>query len=626
MSELHLIVLWEFARREESQILEDLARHVNIIHSAILSWPSDPEICFARFYGANLPDAHGKVQTCGGGPFRIVIIRDNAPRYGLVETSRGLEPANLNIFELKTRYREWTGGGHKVHTTNTVAEAEHDIFLLTGHMASDWTNGRPVGNLKVLPGQGGWSSLRELFSVLGHFMPYTVLRNSEMLPDAFDPSLHGDIDLLVENPEVTAHLLGAHKVFPEPHRVHYEITVAGQPIHFDFRFVGDGYYDTAWERRMLERRVAANGIFLLHPEDAFFALIYHAIYQKFEIASDYVAKAASLAKAAGFAWTNYEDALLQLENFLAHNGYVKTRPQDTSVRWNERVVNWHKLASEMTDLSDVKNIHPILLDSMREANPLKTMFFTGILNGRKCFIKHSPVAKSLNVAEWRYSQFFAKKTNAMLFERSLFWHITSDGGSFVITEWIDGETLDALIARQDPLLSQKSEAIIKDLMKILSILEAAKIVHRDIRPANIMVNADGHVKLIDFQFAAPFGDSREDFWFDATPISLANLGADYALGRGHWNDRFSLRKILSELPPSTARDRAMSEIAEGANIPTKVAAFPRKQFDWFVRRRKRLLRKKLASYVSRGLHRKFNRDFSYELAFLDIAVTWHALD
>ena len=626
MSELHIAVLWECARPAEDRILKDLAKRLEIVHTEILTWPGDPEACFGRFYGANLPDARGKVLTCGGGAFRLIVVRDNAPRYGLVETSRGLESANLNLFALKTLYREWTGGGHKVHTTNTVAEAEHDLFLLTGHGPADWKNGRPTGDLTVLPGQGGWASLRELFSVLGHFMPYAVLRNAETLPDAFDPSLHGDIDLLVEDAGRAAHLLGAHKVFPEPHRVHYEVTVAGKPVRFDFRFVGDGYYDATWERRMLERRIQGDGVWLLHPEDAFHALVYHALFHKFEIAPDYIAKAAALAKAAGLVWTDYGNALQALEEFLAREGYAKTRPADVSVRWNERLVDWRSLANEISSVSGATDVSPVRLEALRTATPLRTFFYSALWQGRKCFIKYSPYARALTEAEWRHPQTLARNGDGVLFERSLFWHTTADGGAFAVIEWIDGVALDERLARHDPLLSEKADVIVSDLTGIADALARAKIVHRDIRPGNLLVGDDGHVRLIDFQFAAPPGDSPEDRFFADIPEVIDGLGAEYALAPGQWNDRHSLRKILAELPATPARDRGLAALATGSDVPTKVAACTRGKLRRLKRRRACLLRKKLVTWFSATKKARFENQYARELAFLDRALaTWHAL-
>ena len=131
-SEIHLIVLWEKARVQEARILADVVRHVDIVAQVELAWPGAPVDCYGRFYGAKLQEAEGKVAICGGGPFLLLVVRDRRPRYGWRETSRGGERVNLRLFAMKARYRAWTGGGHRVHTTNSPAETRRDIFLLTG--------------------------------------------------------------------------------------------------------------------------------------------------------------------------------------------------------------------------------------------------------------------------------------------------------------------------------------------------------------------------------------------------------------------------------------------------------------------------------------------------------------
>lgn len=625
MSEMHLIVLWEFARNLEDRILEDIRSRLEIVHTGVLRWPGDAVRNFGRFYGANLADANGKVRCCGGGAFRYVIVRDHEPRYAPVETSRGIESANATLFELKTRYREWTGGGHKVHTTNTVAEARRDIYLLTGHTTEEWGRETPH-DLAVLPGNGGWRSLRELFGFLNQMMPYAVLRNAETLPDRFDPELHGDIDLIVPDAEACASLLGARKVFPEPYRVHYELTVGGRPVRFDFRQVGDGYYDERWQRHQLEHRVVRDGVYLLAPEDAFHSLVYHALYQKPEIAADYHDKALSLARAAGIGGNDYDDWLIALEEFLAENGYEKTRPADTSVYWNERTVNWRRLASEITRLSGATDLKPFRLEAIRAQTPLRTFFFSGSYSGKPCFVKYSPYAKSLTAAEVKYPELLARNGRGGLFVKTPYWHVTRDGGAFAISELIDGIPLDRLIADNAEELREKGDVIARDMADIALELKKAKICHRDIRPANLMVTKDGHVKLIDFQFAAPIGDSAEDPWIERFPAVLHGLGAEYALAPDKWNDRHSMRKCLMELPPTAAREEAVARLGDDLDTPDKVTATSPELMRWMKRRLARLRRKKLTKLLSRHQMRKFMAKYGQEMETLKHNISvWHTL-
>ena len=87
MEELHLIVLWETARAFEDRIVEDVRRHVRVVASFTETWPCDPRDGYARFYGAKAALAAGKVESCGGGAFRVLIVCDERPRYGWRKSS-----------------------------------------------------------------------------------------------------------------------------------------------------------------------------------------------------------------------------------------------------------------------------------------------------------------------------------------------------------------------------------------------------------------------------------------------------------------------------------------------------------------------------------------------------------
>lgn len=620
MSELHLIVLWELAREQESRILADIPKHLDLVHTEILRWPCDPATCYGRFYGANLKDVQCKVRTCGSGPFRIVIARDRNPVYGLRETSRGLERVNVKLFDLKMRYRSWTGGGHRVHTTNSSEEARRDVLLITGRPLDVWAAGRPAGSLTVLPGQGGWADLRSLFAFLGTSLPYAVLRNAETLPDRFDPTLHGDIDLLVPDDEACAYLLGARKVFPQPYRVHYEVQVGGRPVRFDFRHVGDGYYDSTWERDMLERRIARDGIFVLAPEDAFFALLYHALYQKREIAEDYPAKLAALADAAGVPGGDLDGWLPRLEAFLDVKGYSRPMPQDKSVFWNVRLVEWKSLADEIADLSGVTDLRPFRVIELRAGMPLRTFFFSGRFEGRSCFVKYSPVARSLTAAEWRQPQ-LARQQDEAVFVRPLLWHVTKDGGAFVVQEMINGRPLSMLLRSGDAVLAEKGETIVSDLVRIAEALGRAGIVHRDIRPANLLVGDDGHVTLIDFQFAIARTARSDDDYVQDNPRIAYVLGEGYALAHGQWNDVHAICQVLRQLPPSAVREAALARLQPLSLGPTRVASCSRRMMKWMRRRLARLRRRKFAAFFLPSARARLDRRFEVEFETLSYAVS-----
>lgn len=597
-SELHLIVLWEKARAAEEKILADLKTKLEIVDTGVLSWPGDAEECFGEFYGANLPEAKGKVVECGAGAFRYIVVRDNNPTYAYEDTSRGLERVNLNLFALKNLYRSWTGGGHKVHTTNSPEEFHRDIKMLK------------------LPGHGGWSSLRELFAFLDSMMPYVVLRNAESLPDDFDPALHGDIDLLVPDAVQCAAILGAKKVFPEPYRVHYEVMVAGAPVRFDFRYVGDDYYCRAWEDHMLDNRRMVNGVNLLSPEDAFYALVYHALYQKKEIAADYPSKAAKLAKEAGVEGASFDDWLIKLEEFLKKHDYEIAPCDDTSVMFNVDNVRWRKIASEIASLGPFDEIRPYRLDAVRAFNVLQTRFFRGRFDGKDCFIKYSPVIGNFAREEWR----IAKELTDKGFEfaaKPLFWHKLRGGGSIVVTEFVEGESLASI-----KLDESKADEIAAQIGEAAAFLRASGFVHRDIRPQNLLIDSEGKLKLIDFQFAVMAGGEeliyREpELAHDYLPMRiLAVLGEGYALARGKWNDDYSFLKCLEQFPPTEEVRRVRSELMRSAYSPRQCGLGSPETMARLEKRMKKLRKRRLLAKF--GIkRRRFKRLYAQELEMLE---------
>ena len=89
------------------------------------------------------------------------------------------------------------------------------------------------------------------------------------------------------------------------------------------------------------------------------------------------------------------------------------------------------------------------------------------------------------------------------------YHLGNDGERFFYAmEFIDGETLDALVRRKGPLPVEAALLLTEQAARALAAAERQGLVHRDIKPANIMVvheDADDHmvVKVIDFGLARP---------------------------------------------------------------------------------------------------------------------------
>jgi eukaryotic-like serine/threonine-protein kinase len=85
-----------------------------------------------------------------------------------------------------------------------------------------------------------------------------------------------------------------------------------------------------------------------------------------------------------------------------------------------------------------------------------------------------------------------------------------EGLPYIVMEFLDGEPLDKIIRLQQPLHLGARLDIIEQVCSALAYAHLQGIIHRDVKPANVIVQRDGLVKLLDFGIARtgqPYGQS-----------------------------------------------------------------------------------------------------------------------
>ena len=79
---------------------------------------------------------------------------------------------------------------------------------------------------------------------------------------------------------------------------------------------------------------------------------------------------------------------------------------------------------------------------------------------------------------------------------------------WIVMEYVDAPTLDEIVKENGPLEPKEAARIGAELCSILEAAHAEGIVHRDVKPANVMCTEDGQVKLADFGIASVQDDPK----------------------------------------------------------------------------------------------------------------------
>lgn len=82
---------------------------------------------------------------------------------------------------------------------------------------------------------------------------------------------------------------------------------------------------------------------------------------------------------------------------------------------------------------------------------------------------------------------------------------SENGTHYIVTELVDGETLGELLNREGALPPERAAEIGREVARALTAAHERGVVHRDVKPGNVMITADGKVKVVDFGIARAAG-------------------------------------------------------------------------------------------------------------------------
>ncbi len=143
----------------------------------------------------------------------------------------------------------------------------------------------------------------------------------------------------------------------------------------------------------------------------------------------------------------------------------------------------------------------------------------------------------------------------------------ADGWTFFVMPYIEGESLMQRLARDGALETHDATRIITDIAGALAHAHRAGVVHRDVKPSNIML-ADGQALLVDFGIARAARGPDELFTQPGFAVGTpAYMSPEQCMGddtAGPASDIYSLGAVLHELLAGQAPPAAAIRLAQAA--------------------------------------------------------------
>lgn len=141
--------------------------------------------------------------------------------------------------------------------------------------------------------------------------------------------------------------------------------------------------------------------------------------------------------------------------------------------------------------------------------------------------------------------------------------VTTGGHLYLVMEWVQGHTLHEII-QKGCLPTRRTASLAMQLCDALAYAHTHQILHRDIKPGNIMVNEQDQVKVADFGLARPITGEAEE-----NPYGTPDYAAPEILDKGAVDQRadiFAAGVVLYEMLTGRVPKRPRRTVTEFAPV------------------------------------------------------------
>jgi serine/threonine-protein kinase len=125
-----------------------------------------------------------------------------------------------------------------------------------------------------------------------------------------------------------------------------------------------------------------------------------------------------------------------------------------------------------------------------------------------------------------------------------------EGRQYIVFEYVAGENLKQLVRRTGPLSIERALGIAIQVARGLQFAHEKGLIHRDVKPQNVLLNGDGQAKVTDFGIARSLDVNHAGMTVTGTVLGTSNyIAPEQAQGRpvDEHTDVYSLGIVLYEL-------------------------------------------------------------------------------